>query len=71
MTRTQALAYLVQTLEEAVLEGNVPLHYLTGEEGNGSQGTRPDDFHLKKLAEAFKAVGCMDAYYRCVKEAAR
>ena len=57
MTRTQALAYLAQMVEESIVDAEIPLHYFTGEE----MGGKPDRVGLLQLAEALEALGFNDA----------
>jgi hypothetical protein len=52
MTREQAKVELVNFLAEAIVYGKVPIHYLTGDEGN-----KPDPVQQKLLADALNAMG--------------
>lgn len=62
MNKTQAHKYLAQTVEEAIREGEIPLHYLVGNDPHG-----PDQYHLSQLVIALKTLGYHDAATVCAK----
>lgn len=64
MTKDEAGRYLAAMVAECVTECGVPLATFTG---TGQDG-RPDVYHTKRLAAAFRAFGLEDASHLILRE---
>jgi hypothetical protein len=61
VTKTQALIYLANCVEEAIVDAECDVSIFTGDEPNGAGGTRPDTIHAKTLRDALLAAGFTEA----------